>query len=1016
MPKAIFFLLLILCMPVYGHGPFIFNRFSRSDGLNANMVNCVWQDHKGYLWIGTQNGLQRFDGRKFIGYTSERYIHSMPPFGIDQIMDAGNGKMWIRQGNLIGIFDPSTNRYSGVPIQSSGQMPVQSELNLYSDSKGQAFLCTHKTGLLYFNEAANHFSGENLPVKVPEGWNVNCLFEDTLTGDYWIGSEQGLAVYQTKTNTLLSPGYNPQNLPLLQHKNLTNIYSFVLDKERNCWIIQWDYSPEVEPVVIHYNSLKNEFQKDISAFRNTGTEYHGVFSITETRQGSIWFGGVNNLICYNSQSKEYTQNKMNGSDETAIKFREIFHIYEDREDNIWFSTNNGLYVTTPGQMSASNINLNELNNGTEMVVNAIEETLDGRKWIGTWENGILVFDSAYVHTGIDLYKTIKDGKLNDYKHVWDLHQHTQTGLIWSGCQNGAIAIFDPVLMKPVQILEPPVLDSAPVRQILEDAEGNLFFGTQKGRLAKWKNETSNNAFEVIRDFNSTIYLLYRDNQERIWVGTRHNGLFVMDPSGKDVLAHFFDQPGFVTYPGNSFYDVVQYNDSIYFVSTGFLNVLNLNQGQIRTLTQRDGLPGAGITRLLADDEGMVWFTTNNGLGSYNYQKNIFVTYNERNGIIMADKTSNAKFKMQNGELWFGGESTLFGFNPGKLKYNEVPPDVTLTEFKLNDTYISPDSLLSAKKLRFRPYQNSFTIYFSSLSYAQQEKLQYYYKMDGADRDWNKPEHELAAVYTTLAPGNYTFQVKCINMQGVESANITSLQFNISPRFYQTRWFLLLLIAMVFGLTWSFYRLRLTRILAVEKIRNKVARDLHDDVGSTLSTINILSSMAKTKLLTEPVKTSEYITKITNYSQAMMESMDDIVWSIKPDNDTIQKIVARMREHASSILEPKDVKISFDIDDSIYDMKLNMETRRDIFLIFKEAINNIAKYSRCTEVNIRLAYMNRKMLFSIADNGVGFDPDAAGSGNGLGNMKKRTEALDGTLKIISKQGSGTEISLIFPAAD
>jgi signal transduction histidine kinase len=289
-------------------------------------------------------------------------------------------------------------------------------------------------------------------------------------------------------------------------------------------------------------------------------------------------------------------------------------------------------------------------------------------------------------------------------------------------------------------------------------------------------------------------------------------------------------------------------------------------------------------------------------------------------------------------------------------------------------------------------------------------------MDGVDIDWNRAEQDLAANYTTLAPGEYTFNVKCINMQGIESNNITSLRIDISPHFYQTRWFMILIFFSVFGFTYLIYRLRLNRLLAVERIRNKVARDLHDDVGSTLSTINILSSMAKTKLLTDPVKTSEYISKITNNSQQMMEAMDDIVWSIKPNNDNMQRIVARMREYASSILEPKEIEIDFQIDGNIYDLKLNMEMRRDVFLIFKEALNNSAKYSHCSKIEIDVKFENNKLIIRIIDNGIGFDIRTADSGNGLGNMQKRAQSLHGKIDINSEEGKGTEISLIVPVSD
>ena len=193
----------------------------------------------------------------------------------------------------------------------------------------------------------------------------------------------------------------------------------------------------------------------------------------------------------------------------------------------------------------------------------------------------------------------------------------------------------------------------------------------------------------------------------------------------------------------------------------------------------------------------------------------------------------------------------------------------------------------------------------------------------------------------------------------------------------------------------------------------MARDLHDDMGSTLSTINILSTMAKSKLNSDNVKTSEYISKISENSQRMMEAMDDIVWSIKPMNDSMQKIIARMREYATNILEAKDIEVLFNIEEEVNDVKLDMEARRDFFLIFKEAVNNAAKYSKSEKVKISLLINNKQLTLEVIDDGEGFDVAHADSGNGLSNMQKRADAMQGRLQITSKKGSGTNVKLAVP---
>jgi nitrate/nitrite-specific signal transduction histidine kinase len=317
------------------------------------------------------------------------------------------------------------------------------------------------------------------------------------------------------------------------------------------------------------------------------------------------------------------------------------------------------------------------------------------------------------------------------------------------------------------------------------------------------------------------------------------------------------------------------------------------------------------------------------------------------------------------------------------------------------------------KVRLGYTENSITIEFAALSFLQRDKIVYYYKLKGLNKEWIRTDRQLSANYTLLPPGEYTFMVMCENADGVESKNITQLVIYITPPFWRTWWFMTLVAIAIAAIIYVIHRLRVNRLLAMEKVRTRIARDLHDDMGSTLSTINILSTMAKMKVHKDTDKTEEYLEKIGDNSSRMMEAMDDIVWSINPMNDNMQKITARMREFATGVLEAKNMDFTFRVDQQVQELKLDMEGRRDLFLLFKEAVNNLAKYSQCSKAAIDISVHKNKLLMTISDNGIGFDVNNSDGGNGLINMQKRAQSMKGRLSIESKKQVGTEVKLEVP---
>lgn len=453
---------------------------------------------------------------------------------------------------------------------------------------------------------------------------------------------------------------------------------------------------------------------------------------------------------------------------------------------------------------------------------------------------------------------------------------------------------------------------------------------------------------------------------------------------------------------------MQVNDSIFLIGFELLNKYNIRSGQNQVFSYSDGMLSNTIFGMEMDSDGLVWMYTPNGLTRFDVQTNTFYSFGKNHFFsnIPSDGRSGTRFA--NGELAFVSNNGIIIFDPKQFARNLPPPIPTITSIELFDLYIGDGSLPEMRR-EFSSQENSFTFDFNILNFSKQDRFTYQYRLVGAEPDWIKAKSNFQAVYSLLPPGEYQFEVRSINESGVYSEPAV-YAFEIKPSLVQTWWFKAMLALIFFGIVYLIYRMHVNRILAVVKLRSRLARDLHDDMGSTLSTINILSSMAKTKIGTDPAKSSEYISKISENSQRMMEAMDDIVWSIKPQNDTMEKLIARMREFANQVLESKDILFNMDIDEKVLGMKLSMDARRDLFLIFKEGINNAAKYSRATRLFISFSLDKNLFTLKIKDYGVGFDFKDLDEGNGLENMKKRAANLNGALTINSKPGEGTELIL------
>lgn len=1007
-----FFLLFFVTCTHAQHFGYVFNRITTDDGLrlSSNNISSIYQDKDGFIWVGHSNGLQRFDGNKFILYNPGLSMpHKLPQVAIEKILPAGNRSLWLAAYSIreFGIFDPVKFTYNKVPLRTSSAIPVRAEFRLWQDGHQQTFISVSRYGkVLKYDPAKNEFN-ENTPLNnLPSGWKgMLNVHHDVLKNQYWIVADSGLCVYDVATRQMWSRQYNPAGIPLLNNKQIQQAVSqFYIDKKRRHWVFNWTGGQNF----YCFDSTATYLLPDRAGIAGVNTSYAEVNHFFESSSGTLWLYGLANLYVEEKNRRSFSLQRHRYTSTGNISYEKVNNMFEDRTGIIWIATDQGLYYTLGTGNDVANIYLSEIPG--KYNVTSILQLATGQYWLATWGEAVLTLTPDFKPYATPLYKNVPATDRVQwiaYRQVWAMHQHSTSGKIFLGCQRGQLMIFDTLNSRTVY-LHPPEMNMSTIRSIAEGKQGHVFFGTQGGRLVQYDGST----FSVLQDFGSgaIIFRVLVDHEGSIWLGVQDQGIYLLDESGQRIIKHF--DANSVGLFNSTCKDIEQIDNDHFAAATGALTVINKRTGHIAVYDIEKGLPSNSITRLSRDGNGYIWIITDNGLCRFDHQRKEFTTYGKEDGILMANAVKEADYLSKEKLIMFAGVNSLMCFHPSKLQSQKPPPDVAITDFTLDGNYLLLDSLRLLPEITLKPHQDNFTIQFACLDFRNRDKYTYYYQMLGIDNAWIRTDN-YSVVFSGLSSGHYIFRVKAVGPDGATSAKVTELKIFIRPPFWRTGWFISVVLTVIALIVHGFYRMRLNKIIAVEKIRNRVARDLHDDMGSTLSTINILSSMAKAKLHTDTNKAGEFINKISDNSQRMMEAISDIVWAIKPSNDSMAKVVARMREFANNIFEARDIELEFKADEAVNDVRIDMEGRRDFFLVFKEAVNNAAKYSKCTLASVEVLVKNNALLLKVIDNGAGFDVTRADSGNGLGNMQKRAASLGGKLHIVSTADSGTTVSLTVP---
>lgn len=380
---------------------------------------------------------------------------------------------------------------------------------------------------------------------------------------------------------------------------------------------------------------------------------------------------------------------------------------------------------------------------------------------------------------------------------------------------------------------------------------------------------------------------------------------------------------------------------------------------------------------------------------------------------LANNNVNVSFRDRSGALWFGTLDGLSRLIPAPIR-REPPPSILIGALRIAGVQ-QPLSELGETSLSgfdLEANQNQLQLDFFGLSFATGETLRYQYKLEGADREWTPLSNQRSVNFANLAPGGYRFMVRAVTTEGLASESPAVVAFSILPPFWQRWWFITMTATLVGLAAYSLYRYRVARLVELERVRTRIATDLHDDIGSSLSQVSVLSEVIRRRVATEP-SVSEPLSMIANLSRDVVDSMNDIVWAINPRRDHLNDLTQRMRRFASDVFTAREIEFTFTAPDPRQNMRVGADMRREVFLIFKESVNNMIRHSASTKAVIDFSIEDAWLDLKMADNGRGFAPDREATGNGLLSMRERASRIGGTLDISSNDGRGTVVRLKAP---
>ncbi len=1000
--------------------------YTIADGLAHNHINRIFRDSRGFLWFCTDEGLSRFDGYHFASYTK---AHGLPHNIVNDLLETRDGVYWVATDGGVCRFNPT-----GEPA------PLDASLYPKASIRNPMFDVYHLSG----RENANR---------------VNRLLEDR-DGAIWLATNDGLFLMRHAGNDV---SFEEVEIGLRrENKNDPHISALAFDQQGGLWAgaIRGLFHRRLDGRVEHFTTqhgLPGEFVQTLFA----------------DRDGRLWAGTRINGFCRIVAEPDPRRPVVERcwTERDGAPSGDVRQIYRTRDGRLLLATRGGLSeISDTADGRTKFVNYTTANGLSENGVFQLAEDRDGNLWLGTFLSGVM----RIARPGLVTYGEADGYHPNDFSCIFE--SLAGELIIVSGFKlQGAIHRFDGKRFTAIKPNIPSSrLDFGIVQQqgTFQDRDGEWWIPTDYG-LARFPPaprvedlaRARTRAFYTMKEglpFDG-VHSLYEDSHGDIWITTmnsageyalscweRAHGTFhryteaaglpslkkhepkAFREDGAGSLWVGFDQNGGLARYRNGRFDLFTALDglpkgnlyALFLDHAGRLWIAASEGGLARidnpaaerprfsAYTTAEGLSSNEVWCVTEDHRGRIYIGTGHGLDRLEPETGLFKHYSQADGLAQgAIRVSHCD---RRGTLWFVTNRGVSRLDPLPDRELAAPP-VMLTGLRINGVTkrLSELGETAPEKLELTPQQNNVQIDFLGLDFAPGDVLRYRYWLEGADRDWGAPVEQRAVNYASLAPGSYRFLVRAVNADGVESVTPATVAFTILPPLWRRWWFLALAALSVGLLIEAVHRYRAARLLELERVRTRIASDLHDDIGSNLSLIAGLSEMLGQQTRRIAPQIAEQLAMIAAVSRKSVDAMSDIVWMTNPKKDNLSDLTQRMRRFASDALIARNVELRFYAPGAEADIKLGAELRREVFLIFKEAINNTARHAGCAVTEVSLLIDGGAINLKLSDDGCGFDPSRASEGQGMMSMRLRAERLGGKLSVTSQPGAGATVTLIAP---